>query len=467
MEVTKRNGLREQVRFDKITQRLAALCNNVHEPYAKRPAYGHFKQSKQLRDHSPQVTGAPLVHADPVKIVQRVSVSLYDGVTTKEIDVLSAEVAESLKTLHPEYGILAARIVISNLHKSTPKTLRESVELLGPGRWAEDLYLSLMTNQDLCNTLEDAMDHARSYAFDYFAAKTLIKGYLLSKDGEPIEKPQHMWMRVALSLHGPNDLPRVLESYNLLSCGYFTHASPTLFNAGTNHQQNSSCFLLGMGEDQDSIEGIFDTLKNCALISKWGGGLGVHVHSIRSNGADIRGTNGKATGLVPMLKNFDALARYVNQVRVFSLIDVRDMTVDLRLRLHRFKYAPFLYHLSLQAKSKDGRETIVMEHFPELDPTNTDPHILNLVGLKSKSDPTPSFEVCFEAHPDHTIETLARYSKSRSRLYWFLFNDCRTHSFAVIKHALNPPPDSIVRTQKVRKHALDFREAVDFWRFDK
>jgi ribonucleotide reductase alpha subunit len=319
MEVTKRNGTREQVRFDKITQRLEALCKNVHEPYSKRPAYGHFKQSKQLRDQRAQVTGAPLLNADPVKIVQRVSVSLYDGVTTKEIDVLTAEVSESLKTLHPEYGILAARIVISNLHKSTPATLRESVRLLGPERWDKVLYERIMSDDTLCDRLEDAVDHARSYSFDYFAAKTLIRGYLLAKDGEPAERPQHMWMRVALSLQGPDGasphlVARTLESYNLLSCGYFTHASPTLFNAGTNHQQNNSCFLLGMGEDQDSIDGIFDTLKNCALISKWGGGIGVHVHSIRSKGADIRGTNGKATGIVPMLRNFDALARYVNQV---------------------------------------------------------------------------------------------------------------------------------------------------------
>jgi hypothetical protein len=314
MEVTKRNGVREQVRFDKITQRLSALCKNVHEPYSQHPAYGHFKQSRRLRHRSAQVTGAQLLHADPVKIVQRVSVSLYDGVTTKEIDVLTAEVAESLKTQHPEYGILAARVVVSNLHKSTPATLRGSVQLLGPGRWDARLYERIMRDDSLCDTLEAAIDHARSYAFDYFASKTLIKGYLLAKDGEPAERPQHMWMRVALSLHGPDDIARTLESYNLLSCGYFTHASPTLFNAGTAHQQNSSCFLLGMGEDEDSIEGIYDTLKKCALISKWGGGLGVHVHSIRSNGADIRGTNGKATGLVPMLKNFDALARYVNQV---------------------------------------------------------------------------------------------------------------------------------------------------------
>ena len=283
----------------------------------------------RLRDRSVRVTGAPLLNADPVKIVQRVSVSLYDGVTTKEIDVLTAEVSESLKTLHPEYGILAARIVISNLHKSTPATLRESVRLLGPERWDKVLYERIMSDDKLCETLEDAMDHARSYAFDYFAAKTLIRGYLLTKDGEPAERPQHMWMRVALSLHAPyaalhtdgappNSIARTLESYNLLSCGYFTHASPTLFNAGTNHQQNNSCFLLGMGEDQDSIEGIFDTLKNCALISKWGGGLGVHVHSIRSDGAQIKGTNGKATGLVPMLRNFDALARYVNQVSMFG-----------------------------------------------------------------------------------------------------------------------------------------------------
>lgn len=312
MEVIKRNGVRESFSFDKITQRLSDLCRNVHGPYKKGKAYGHFRHSKRLRDRSPRVTGAPLQNADPVKVVQKVSVSLYGGVTTKEIDTLTAEVAESLKTTHPEYGILASRNVVSNLHKSTPSTLRGSVELLGRARYDEALYDRIMADDALCERLENAIDHARSYTFDYFAIKTLMKGYLLAKDGEPIERPQHMYMRVALYLHGPDNIERVLESYNLLSQGYFTHASPTLFNAGTNHPQLSSCFLLAT---TDSIEGIYESLKQCALISKWGGGLGVHVHTIRANGALIRGTNGLATGIVPMLRNFDALARYVNQVK--------------------------------------------------------------------------------------------------------------------------------------------------------
>lgn len=238
MEVVKRNGVRESVSFDKISQRLSTLCRNVHQPYLKGKAYGHYQTSTRVKDKSLQVTGGPLLHADPVKIVQGVSVSIYDGVSTEEIDVLTAEVAETLKTSHPEYGILAARIVISNLHKSTPNTLRGSIELLGPGRWDKTLYERLTTDDALCNSLEDAIDHARSYGLDYFGAKTMIRGYLLSKDGRPAERPQYMWMRVALHLHGPDRLDRVLETYELLSCGYFTHASPTLFNAGTCHPQD-------------------------------------------------------------------------------------------------------------------------------------------------------------------------------------------------------------------------------------
>lgn len=238
MEVVKRNGVRESVSFDKISQRLSTLCRNVHQPYLKGKAYGHYQTSRRVKDKSLQVTGGPLLHADPVKIVQGVSVSIYDGVSTEEIDVLTAEVAETLKTSHPEYGILAARIVISNLHKSTPNTLRGSIELLGPGRWDKTLYERLTTDDALCNSLEDAIDHARSYGLDYFGAKTMIRGYLLSKDGRPAERSQYMWMRVALHLHGPDKLDRVLETYELLSCGYFTHASPTLFNAGTCHPQD-------------------------------------------------------------------------------------------------------------------------------------------------------------------------------------------------------------------------------------
>ncbi|GAQ91761.1 Ribonucleotide reductase [Klebsormidium nitens] len=309
MEVTKRSGSREGVSFDKITQRLSALCNNVHQPYAEKPAYGYFKSSQRVKDRSPRVTGAPLLHADPVKVVQRVSNSLYDQVTTEEIDILTAEIAESLKTIHPDYGVLAARIIVSNLHKGTPATLRESVKLLGK-RWDKALYDRIMSDDSLCDTLEAAMDHSKSYAIDYFAAKTLTKGYLLSKGGRPAERPQHMWMRVALFIHGPNDLERVLETYTLLSEGYFTHASPTLFNARTSRPQLASCFLVGT---EDSIEGIYQTLKKCALLSKWGGGIGVHIHSIRSDGSPIEGTGGDSTGIVPMLQNFNSLARYVNQ----------------------------------------------------------------------------------------------------------------------------------------------------------
>lgn len=158
MEVIKRNGVCEPVSFDKISQRLSTLCKNVHQPYSKGEAYGHYRLSRQVKDKSLQVTGAPLLHADPVKIVQRVSVSIYDGVSTEEIDILSAEVAETLKASHPEYGILAARVVISNLHKSTPATLRGSVELLGPGRWDNELYERIMKDDALCEALEGAID---------------------------------------------------------------------------------------------------------------------------------------------------------------------------------------------------------------------------------------------------------------------------------------------------------------------
>jgi ribonucleotide reductase alpha subunit len=213
---------------------------------------------------------------------------------------------------HPNYGLLAARILVDNHHKNTPDNLRSCVELLAYDRdshsvVAEEYQTIVQAHEE---EFEAMIDYSRDFMFDYFGFKTLERAYLLKKDGVVIERPQHMWMRVAIQLHR-DDLEHVKETYDALSQGYFIHATPTLFNSGSDHPQLSSCFLLTM--DEDSIKGIYKTLGDCAQISKWAGGIGLAVHNIRARGSRINGTNGESTGLVPMLKVFNDTAKYVNQ----------------------------------------------------------------------------------------------------------------------------------------------------------
>jgi ribonucleoside-diphosphate reductase alpha subunit len=236
----------------------------------------------------------------PDKVAQKVFTSMYDGISTAEIDNLTAEVAIGMITENPDYETLAMRVSVSNLQKNSPKCFSDAMLALHVKGIVSDHFMKCLSLE-----MDGWIDHSRDYLFGYFGIKTLQKGYL--NQGET---PQYLFMRVALGIHG-DDYPRVRETYDLMSQKYFTHATPTLFNAGTNHPQMSSCFLVAMKED--SIEGIYETLKECAHISKWSGGIGIHCSNVRANGTPIKGTNGVADGIVPMLRVFNNTARYVNQ----------------------------------------------------------------------------------------------------------------------------------------------------------
>ncbi|KAH7906714.1 ribonucleotide reductase [Hygrophoropsis aurantiaca] len=286
--VFKRDGRREQVQFDKITARINKLCY-----------------------------GLDLDYVDPIEVTQKVIAGVYQGVTTVELDNLAAETAAYLTTKHPDYAVLAARIAISNLHKETKKSFSQVVKDLYTYVNPKNGKLSSMISDETYNIvqanaalLDSAIIYNRDFSYNYFGFKTMERSYLLRINGRVAERPQHMIMRVAVGIHG-SDMERVLETYNLMSERYFTHASPTLFNAGTPHPQMSSCFLVCMKDD--SIEGIYDTLKSCAMISKTAGGIGLNIHCIRATGSYIAGTNGYSNGIVPMLRAYDATARYVDQ----------------------------------------------------------------------------------------------------------------------------------------------------------
>jgi ribonucleoside-diphosphate reductase alpha subunit len=283
--VTKRDGTREPVSFDQILQRLQRLAKGLE-------------------------------HVNTDLVAQKVCSQIADGIKTSELDEFAAETCAMMQARnHPNYGKLAARIVIDNHQKLTPSTLKECVDRLAKDNLVSEDYVWDLTEYP--KELEAMIDYTRDFNFNYFGFKTLEKGYLLrTRDGKACERPQHMWMRVALQLHGCFEystmhLTRVKETYDALSLGYFIHATPTLFNAGTRHPQLSSCFLLTM--EEDSIKGIYKTLGDCAQISKWAGGIGLALHDIRAKDSHIQGTNGKSTGLVPMLKVFNDTAKYVNQ----------------------------------------------------------------------------------------------------------------------------------------------------------
>jgi len=287
MYVVKRDGRKEPIMFDKITSRVRKMCYDLNS----------------------------LV--DPVKISMRIIEGLYDGVTTSELDNLAAEVAATMTTAHPDYAKLAARISVSNLHKSTKKTFSEVMtdlytyvnprtEKKAP-LLSEEVYQVIIDNKE---KLDSTIIYNRDFGYDFFGFKTLERSYLLKLNGKIAERPQHMLMRVSVGIH-LNDLDAVIETYELMSKKYFTHATPTLFNSGTPKPQMSSCFLLTMKDD--SIEGIYDTLKQTAKISQSAGGIGLSIHNIRATGSYIAGTNGTSNGIVPMLQVFNDTARYVDQ----------------------------------------------------------------------------------------------------------------------------------------------------------
>lgn len=288
MFVIKRDGTRESVKFDKITARIQKLS------YGLEPA-----------------------HVDPILVAKKVIDGVYDGVTTIELDNLAAETAAGLTSRHPDYAQLASRIAVSNLHKNTIKSFSKTVEALHnyidpktglrASLIADDVYEIVVNN---AHTLDSSIIYDRDFGYDYFGFKTLERSYLLKMNAMVAERPQHMIMRVAVGIH-KNDIESAIRTYNLMSERWFTHATPTLFNAGTPKPQMSSCFLLQVKDD--SIDGIYDTLKMCAKISQSAGGIGINIHNVRATGSYIKGTNGTSNGIIPMLKVYNETARYVDQ----------------------------------------------------------------------------------------------------------------------------------------------------------
>ncbi len=345
MHVIKRNGKTESIKFDKVTARIEKLSYSL----------------------------SPLVN--PIDVAKKVIEGIYSGVPTTELDNLAAETAASLATRHPDYAILASRIAVSNLHKNTIKSFSETMKNLylyidkKNGKKtpliADDVWQVIDANAEL---LDSTIIYDRDFAFDYFGFKTLEKSYLLRIDGKIVERPQHMFMRVALGIHKA-DIDSVIATYNLLSERWFTHATPTLFNAGTPKAQMSSCFLLTMKED--SIDGIYDTLKQTAKISQSAGGIGLAIHDIRATGSYIGGTNGTSNGIVPMLRVFNDTARYVDQgggkrkgafavyiepwhADIFSFLDLRKNHGKEEMRARDLFYALWICDLFMKRVEADG-----------------------------------------------------------------------------------------------------------------
>ena len=353
MFVLKRDGRKEPVQFDKITARVKKLCYGLN----------------------------PLV--DPTKVAMKVIEGLYDGVTTSELDSLAAEVAATMTVQHPDFALLASRISVSNLHKNTEKSFSETMEMLynyvdpktneKAPLLAEDVYKVIKDNAAL---LDSSIIYDRDFNYDYFGFKTLERAYLLKLDGEIAERPQHMLMRVAIGIH-KEDIEAALETYNLMSEKWFTHATPTLFNAGTPKPQMSSCFLLTM--QNDSIEGIYDTLKQTAKISQSAGGIGLSIHNIRATGSYIKGTNGTSNGIVPMLKVFNDTARYVDQgggkrkgsfavylepwhADVFDFLDLKKNHGKEENRARDLFYAMWTPDLFMKRVEENGDWTLMCPH---------------------------------------------------------------------------------------------------------
>ena len=353
MYVLKRDGKKEPVMFDKITARVKKMC------------YGLNKI------------------VDPVKVAMRVIEGLYDGVTTPELDNLAAETAATMTTAHPDYAKLAARIAVSNLHKNTKKSFSETMDDLyyyvNPRTekkaplLADDVYKIIKDNAE---KLDSTIIYNRDFNYDYFGFKTLERSYLLKLNGKIVERPQHMLMRVSIGIH-KNDIDEAIETYELMSKKYFTHATPTLFNAGTPKPQMSSCFLLQMQDD--SIEGIYDTLKQTAKISQSAGGIGLSLHNIRATGSYIAGTNGTSNGIVPMLKVFNDTARYVDQgggkrkgsfamylepwhADIFSFLDLKKNHGKEEMRARDLFYAMWISDLFMKRVEEDANWTLMCPH---------------------------------------------------------------------------------------------------------
>jgi ribonucleoside-diphosphate reductase alpha chain len=354
MYVIKRDGRRESVKFDKITARIEKLCYGLDSAFVQ-----------------------------PVEVAKKVISGLYDGVTTSQLDNLAAETAASLTTKHPDYATLAARIAITNLHKETQKsfsaTIKRLYNYIDPKTGENAALISKQTYEVVkkhAALLDSTIIYDRDLGYDFFGFKTMEKSYLLKMDGKISERPQHMLMRVAVGIHG-EDIDSIVETYNLLSERWFTHATPTLFNAGTPKPQLSSCFLLTMKED--SIEGIYDTLKQCAKISQSAGGIGLSMHNVRATGSYIKGTNGTSNGIVPMLRVFNDTARYVDQgggkrkgsfavylepwhADIFEFLDLKKNHGKEELRARDLFYALWISDLFMQRVESNDTWSLFCPH---------------------------------------------------------------------------------------------------------
>lgn len=353
MYVVKRDGRKEAVKFDKITARIVKMCYGLD----------------------------PLV--SPEAVAMKVIEGIYDGVTTTVLDNLAAEVAAAKTIDHPDYALLASRIAVSNLHKETKKTFSEVIDDMyhyidpktgqNASLIAEDVYQVIKTNSD---AIDSSIIYDRDFRYDYFGFKTLTRSYLMKLDGKIVERPQQMLMRVAIGIH-KNNIQEAVKTYNLMSEGWFTHATPTLFNSGTPKPQMSSCFLLTMKED--SIGGIYDTLKSCAQISQSAGGIGLAIHDIRATGSYIKGTNGTSNGIVPMLRVFNDTARYVDQgggkrkgsfaiyiepwhADVFDFLDLKKNHGKEEQRARDLFYALWIPDLFMKRVKENGDWTLMCPH---------------------------------------------------------------------------------------------------------
>ncbi|HEY4148139.1 MAG TPA: ribonucleoside-diphosphate reductase subunit alpha [Chitinophagaceae bacterium] len=353
MFVIKRNGKKESVKFDKVTARIEKLCYSL----------------------------SPMV--EPIEVAKKVVAGIYDGVTTSELDNLAAETAASLTSTHPDYALLASRIAVSNLHKNTQKSFSETMRKLyfytdpKTGKkaplLADDVWELVEKNAEL---LDSTIIYDRDFGFDYFGFKTLERSYLLKLEGKIAERPQHMYMRVAIGIH-KNDIDSAIKTYNLMSERWYTHGTPTLFNAGTPKPQMSSCFLLTM--KSDSIDGIYDTLKQTAKISQSAGGIGLSIHNIRATGSYISGTNGTSNGIIPMLRVFNDTARYVDQgggkrkgafavylepwhADIFEFLDLRKNHGKEEMRARDLFYALWISDLFMKRVESNGQWSLFCPH---------------------------------------------------------------------------------------------------------
>lgn len=321
MQVVKRNGRKETVILDKITKRISKLCD-LHHFFSKEDTLplgsSAGQQGLSLKEWNLEKSRLKL---DPIKVAIKVVEGIYDGVKTVDLDILAAEIAATMAIVHPDYAKLAARIAVSNLHKETKSSFSETIYNLSAAKLIDDTVLNIVkTNEDLINSM---IFDCRDYNYDYFGFKTLEKSYLLKINNKIVERPQYMFMRVAIGIHADpfhsqtvdldsqGLIQSIKSTYDLLSQKYYTHATPTLFNAGTLKPQMSSCYLLQMNDD--SIKGIYKTLTDCAIISQHAGGIGLSINNIRATGSYIAGTNGVSNGVVPMLRVFNDTARYVDQ----------------------------------------------------------------------------------------------------------------------------------------------------------